>query len=531
MTKLFAFNAEWQYQTTSNTVPADPAAEIVPAASWLGPSRAPFGTIGDLITDRGIATAWALDTGLWIRRNVVLDGKAPVLLSGRIENACYIYFDGEYIGAVNPSGSSSRSDTPEWFVIIPQETAGAGTHEIALLCQDEPGTTGGDTTYVYVEAEYLPALFPLWPRAPMSETLEWVTDVNLSEDGSEDRGQMRVNPRQSLDMSFFVPLSLQPLVTNKLYGNRTRQWLVPFWPHVQLLGAVDAGDWSITVPTPYADFRDYSLLLLWQDPLKWQVLGIDRVTDANTIAITQPTVALDKAYVMPLRRGFLSRTPERRFTGHNASLQLSFTIEDNAALMVSAPTQYLSNDIYTEPGLLDGSRSTEEMVGRLDLFDEDLGRVSYSGSWLFNRPLRTHRMMGDGLEEAWDIREWLHRRAGRYRAFWQPTFEADLKVTSTGALTTALSVRSDDYIRHAGDRSHIAVETAAGWLAREITNAVQISEDVVQLTLSSSLVIDASAILRVSFLGLRRLDADRVEIEWIGGQVCSVSVPTVEIQP
>lgn len=527
---LFSATAEWEYQAASVDEPADPAAVVVPAADWLGPEPAPFGTLGTYLAAIPIATAWAVDTGLWIRRSVTLDGTRGLIISGVIENQCYVYFDGAYIGAINPGGAN-RDDVPSFQIAVPVDLCAEGAHTIALLCLDEGGLGSGDTTYIYVEAEYQPALWPFWPRAPMQEVLDWLTDVIIAEDSTEDRAQMRVTPRQSLDMQFFIPPRYQPLAKNLLQGNRTRQWLVPFWPHVQRVGAIDAGDWTLTVPTEFVDLRAYGLALIWQSPEVWQIVGIDLIPNTTTLTLSQPTDAFTDGWVIPLRRAYCPRDPVRRFTGKDSVSQINFICEENRALTVAAPTQYLASDIYFEAGLLDGDESTEEMAGQFDLNDEALGRVTYDGPWLHNRPVRQHKMLADGLEEGWEVREWLHRRAGRYRAFWQPTFEADLVPTSTGALTTALSVRSDGYLAHAADRTHIAIETAAGWLARAITDAVQISDSVVQLTLDSSLAIDASAILRVSWLGLRRLDADRVEINWIGGQVSQVSVPTMEIAP
>src|SRR3546814_6169991 len=66
------------------------------------------------------------------------------------------------------------------------------------------------------------------------------------------------------------------------------------------------------------------------------------------------------------------------------------------------------------------------------------------------------------------------------------SFEADLILQSTGALTTTIQVRSDEYLRYAADRTHIAVETTTGWLARAITLATQIDADRKSTRLNSS---------------------------------------------
>lgn len=527
---LFQYDALWEYQVVTNETPADPSAVVVPDIDWLGPVQAPFGNSAPA-DGYPVENGWTAGTALWIRRALVVDGLSAVKISGRIENACYVYLDGVYLGAFNPS-NVQRTDSPDWFLIIPQALATEGTHELAVLCLDEiGGEEGSSGTYVYVEAAYLQPVFPFWPSVPLRESLKWVTDVLIAEDGSEDRTNVRVVPRQSFSLSCYIPRPYLRLAANTLYGARNDQWLVPIWPFVQSLGAVDAGEFELTVSTANVDFSDSSLVLIWQSPTLWQIVGVDEVADANTLTLIQPTEAFTDAYVIPLRPGYLAEAPDRDFNGARARVRLEYVIEDNADLTVTAPTQYLGQDIYYDVGLLDGDNLGEKIDSGFRILDNDLGAVAYYSPWLNNRPTRVHRMMGEDLAEAWTIRKWLYRRAGRFRPFWQPSFEADLVVQSTGALTTTLLVDSDGYKRFASARDHIAVQTAAGWLPRAITAVAQIDADTVQLTLDTSLAINASAIERVSFLGLKRLDTDRADFEWVGGHVCTVAVPTVEIEP
>lgn len=376
-----------------------------------------------------------------------------------------------------------------------------------------------------------PILLPLWPRAPLRETLEWLTYVMVSEDGTEERTELRTSPRQTLSMSYFVPPLLQARINNIVYGSRTLQWWVPVWPQVQNVGTVPAGQTFLTAETRYSEFRDGGMVMLWESPESYQLLEMDAVTSNTNIDLNEPTEAFTNAWLMPLRRGYLPRHPERNLSGHNSVLEMTYVIEDNEELSPDAPAQYLGSDIYYDNGLLEGGRLTEEIAAAFDLFDQSLGLVSYRAPWLYNRPVRPYRLLVDGVADAWELREWLHRRAGRYRPFWLPSFENDLRVTSTGAITTTLSVKADDYIGYAEDRSHIAVETSSGWLPRALSNPTPVDPETIQLTLSSSLGVNASDIKRVCFLGLKRLDGDRVELNWIGGTVCEMAVTTLEIAP
>ena len=671
---LIAYDAIWQFKTAANTVPPDPAAVSVPGSGYSS-GQAPFGTIGDLVTNRPPNTAWAVDTGLWIRRGVVVDGEHGLLLEGQIENAFFLYFDGDYMGSFNP-GNDDLTAAPSFMAVIPRELATAGTHEIALLCLDESGGADGNT-FAYLTADYLPPLMPLWPRPNLRETLEWMTNVMIAKDGTEDPDQLRLFPRQTFQNSYFVPHAMQPRVVNMIRGARGQQWLVPAWPQVQHIGAVAAGEETLAAETDYAELRDGSLIMLWESADSYQVLGIKGVATSGTIDLLNITEAFDDAWLVPVRLGYLEGNPARGLNGRNSSLDMAFVVEDNAAInevfalnieansftsdntasggiivsaradqtftitkprveesggllmwdaysawpsdgattpisppvpgrtwtnafhvygsnggaetllwsgaglsgslylteedawaalaaltplsftgytqyrvtcptdtnlgdnrngisvlaQIGAPAQYLGLDIYYEPSLIEGDALNEEIVTAIDMTDPGLGPVAYYQPWTYNRPARGYRVTADGHAEAWALREWLHRRAGRYRLFWQPTFEVDMRPTSTGALTTSLRIAADEYLAYAEDRSHIAVETASGWLPRAITDAVRLSASEIQLTLDSSLAINASDIKRVCFLSRRRLDTDRIELVWKGEAVCQMAVATVEIKP
>lgn len=529
MTKLITYDALWEYQTGDTTALGWPNAETVPVGGWLGPEPGPFGDPGgDYITDRPAASLWPLNEGLWIRRNVVLDGLAPVLLTGHIENNCYIFWDGEQIAAVNANGAQ-RPGVPFWAVIVPIELATAGTHEIALLCQDEAATSGTDITYISVEAEYCPPLFPFWPRPGVRETLQWVTEVTILEDGGEDRSQMRLIARDGLGMSVFIPPLYQPLAKNLLRGKRTSRWMVPFWPHLQQIGAVTEDLLTLTCDPDFRDFRVGEYACLWQSPDDYQLLGIDTI-GASSITFNQPTRAFTDALLIPVRAAILTGDPSRDIRGWNSAVQVQFMCDGGADWSGDAPDQYLDNDIYFDESLFPGRLPGEEVQGQVGLFDEALGGFDHLSPWIRNRQQRSKGFMAEDLEEGWDIRQFLHRRAGRFRPFWLPSFERDFTVLSTGALTTTLLVRNDEYLQNVNGRTHIAIETAAdGWMARTIEDAAESDPGEIVLTLDSSLDCDASEILRVCWLGLYRLDADRVEINWPAVQTSVSSPPIVEI--
>jgi hypothetical protein len=528
---VIGVNAIWEYQEVTNETPADPGALTVPAAGWTAGGVAPFGT-GDPPAGgaAAIETAWTPATALWIRRNVVLNGLEQLVLRGRVENACYVFFDGSYVGAYNPSNAQLVS-TPEWVIAIPGSLGTAGTHEVALLCTDEEGAENpGSNVYISVEGDYAPALIPFQPRAPVQETLSWLTDVQTAKDGSETRSQRRIKARQMLKFIYPVQGDDMRRAFNMAYGRKSSQWSIPVWTQAQHIGAVASGLFTITAEPDYSDFREGEYALLWQSPTQHQLLVVADL-GGSSITFYNLTDEYTDAWIMPVRQGFLPGNVNKRLTGYRAEHEMTFQVEDNIALSVSAPTQFLSEDIYYDETLMSGNDTTDDIIGQLDLQDEELGIVAYYAPWLHSKVARSHRQIAEGPAEAWALRQWLYRRAGRYRGFWQPSFEADLHWLNTSTITTTLDVKPDDYQAYATDRTHIAVETTSGWLPRTITNVEAISDTVLRLTLDTSLATDPADIKRICWLGFKRLNTDNVELSWPGAGLCEMEVRLLEIDP
>lgn len=668
---LIAVNAIWEYQTTTNDIPADPAAVTVPSSSWTAGGVAPFGTATTYDPDP--TTAWALNSGLWMRRNVVLDGSRAVQITGTVDNGAFFYWDGEYIGSFGGDLTTSGAYT----LVVPMELCTPGTHSIAVLAMDDDASPGGDQSYISLEADYLPPLMPFQPRAPVRESLSWLTDVQTAKDGTEDRTQYRIKARQ--DLRFIYPTADDQMRRAFLlvYDQRHEQWCVPVWMQATNPGAIAEGDTSVAAPGLFGDYRAGEYALLWQSHTVWQIVTVD-VAGANTISFLEPARAFTNAWIMPIRFGFMKENPSKALTGFRAEYEVTFQIEDNIDLAPAAPAQFLGEDIYFNVSLLSGEALSDDIIGNLELQDEDLGVVKYYAPWINSKVARTHRVLAEsprldayetvniagtdlhsgsnvrtfsglgkngvieitkprassafgllwdayspwsndtgyinvpvegytwqneffvygnngggdvllyssadfitpaeefyatadeawaalnalgplrfhgydtfkvvgvadsnaadnrgglsllvrlGEWEPWTLREWLYRRAGRFRGFWHPSFEADLKLVSTGAISTTLNVDDDGYIVYGTQHRHIAIEATTGWLARTVTNAVR-AGSTAQLTLNASLGVNASVIKRICWLGFKRLNSDSVELNWSGGGICEADMRLLEL--
>lgn len=376
-------------------------------------------------------------------------------------------------------------------------------------------------------------LLPFQPKAPLIETLSWRSDIVPFYDGTEERNDVRNIPRQGFQTKFTTHIDQTPDIFNTIYGGLVRLVAIPLWAQAQNVGAIADNATVIDIDTTASDYRVDTPVFLTDGCGTWQFAYIDAVA-ADSLTVDRELDAMRVAFVMPLRVGRIVGTPTQETRGYDSQWSVAYEVDDNLELTPSAPDQYDGDDIYFDENLLpsDNAPVAKQFITERETFDYETGIVEEFTPWTNNRVSQPYRVVKTNQAEAWELREFLYRRAGKFRPFWLPSFEADLRVLSTGALTTTLLISLDSYKPWAENRLNIAVKKTDGtWLARRITNSVVSSPGVVTLTLDSSLAINASQIEFVSWLGLKRLDTDTVQLEYIGNNHCVSSFTLVEIEP
>lgn len=523
---LISLEADWEYQSTLNEVPVDLYAVSVPTSGWvLGTS--PFGD-GPVPTGlTAINTTWTKNTGLWIRRFVICDGEKDVLVKGNCEQALYVFWNGDFIGSLNPT-NSARTDVPEYRIIIDRTLAISGTHEIAILCLDDDNVLGTSLCYVSIEADYLPVVFPFQPEVPVIERLSWVTDVNMSRNGTEERKKISGSPRQEFKLRYPAGYEKKPEAQNILWGDLESEILIPVWTQGVRVSSISAGLFVLTLDTTNSEFRAPGFAMIWSSDQRWQIVGINQV-NSNSLLICNPTEAFSVCWIMPVRIGVLAKGATKITNGYSSVFELDLMVRDNKELTVSAPTQYLSDDLYTDETLLSGDTISEEFKIDLEVFDPGIGEFSFNTGLERTRSYREFRVLCEDADSSWAFRQFLHRRSGRYRQFRQPSFENDLRVENTGLITNLLQVKKDEYMRSSQSRDTIAIQISSGWLLRQITDVSSVDSDTMALQLSSNINVTKQDIRRISWLGIKRLDTDVIEINHIGAGVSQSSFVVTEI--
>ncbi|NLW82308.1 MAG: hypothetical protein GXY42_11645 [Desulfovibrionales bacterium] len=384
-------------------------------------------------------------------------------------------------------------------------------------------------------SDYL--VWPWRPLRPITETLEWLTDIIEAHAGAEQRIRVRQEPRQSFEASTLLndPAELAKLRV-ALSAWQHREWGWPCWHETLPLAAtLPAASSTIYVDTTAADFRDGGLAIIYQGPSLYEVVEIDAVA-ADSVTLAGPTTMGHPAgaSVMPLRMARMAAQARRDDHAVEASrYSVTMQITDNVELTTAAAAmQYLGYDVLSDPLLMPGETMPREIERPLDILDPGPGAWATFARTDYPLITTDHKWRVKTKAQAWAFRRWLHRRAGRLNPVWIPsrTHDLVLAVQPTSVATT-LQINDVNYRNvglNAPGMTHIAAFSASGaFVCRKITEATAGSAGRENLTINAALGF--TDVSRLSFLCLHRLTADRVTMIWdrVGVATCTAPMTGV----
>ena len=392
------------------------------------------------------------------------------------------------------------------------------------------------TTY-FGDVEVLAVPFNI----PCTESYEWATDLLTSHKGVDVAYKIRSKPRRIL--SFTVQARDEDVgdLFLQVYEKVTAKWAVPMWMEAeQITTTINAGDIFIEVDVSLADYEDDSLAIIWQDKDTWEIVEVAQVGAGwgdlwgyfyggeDNVLIVNGTVqnTYTSGFIIPVRTGRVSAS--RASKVFRSETKFLFRVEDNVDRYETDYTQYKGYDTYFFP-LLNISGSVPDIHEvRVDSTDNMTGVVTTYTPWTYSRLSRSYRTLRSSRQSARELKAFLHKRAGKYSPFWMPTFEKNLTLLSTGSITTTVDVKDIGTT----SRTNLAFQKKDGtWVLREIVGEATPSSGVRRYTLDSSLGLTAGEINKISFLGLYRLNTDRVDLQWITDKQCETTFPIVEMRP
>jgi len=374
------------------------------------------------------------------------------------------------------------------------------------------------------------AFLPFQADAPMTENMSFLTDVQTAQDSTEERVQLRTAPRHTL--SYTMPLQAWQVMQafNTEYQALRLKWAIPLWYEWQFVGTVNAAASSIACDTTVFDFRPSSLALLYTDADTWQIVEISTMT-SSAVSVSNTLISQQNCFIMPIRLGWIADNVSSSFNGFISTESMDFEINDDEYLEPSAPAQYLGDDIYFKAPISGHSFMTRTIQSRVDKVDYGLGVIDRLSPWKNSRYATPYASLLKTPTEIRDYRNFLYRRAGRYRHFWMPTFERNLRLVTTGNITTTIVIKNDGY-NDWTRRSNIAIQHINGtWTTNTLSAPTIVALGNIQLTLGTSLGYDASLIRNMCYLGLYRFDNDSIDMNWIGNSIVQSTVNIVELTP
>lgn len=372
------------------------------------------------------------------------------------------------------------------------------------------------------------AFLPFEAQTPIVERFEFLTDVIESRDGTEERIELRIEPRQFFEYSVPLQYIKKADAFNTLYGGLRLDWALPIWSEGQFVGNLMASQTVINCDTTLHDLEAPGLALLFNNSQDFEAVEITSKTDTS-ITISTDISARNGAYLIPIKEAVVMGSPSQATNGFESVLKITFQVKNVTIVSGDIPTQFSGDDVYFDAGIMRGSSLEKVLDMRQDVSDFSIAKPSFSTPWSNPKYRTPYNFNVKDAEEVRALKEWIFRRAGKFRAFWLPTFEDDLRIESTGPITTSLQIADNSTLDFALRRENIAfLDSAGDWHVRTITDFTPSGGSVI-LTLDTALNLDASEIMTTSFIGLNRCDTDRFELRWIGNHVVECQVGIVEL--
>lgn len=368
---------------------------------------------------------------------------------------------------------------------------------------------------------------PVWTIPPnwrngVVETLEFLTPVLVSPFGVEQRYGARLSPRQLFEMDFTLWGSQRTFMDMVLMRAGGLPVYVPIWTDVERLGsAVGIGASVLSAQTEFTEFPTVKAVFLrGADSFDYELAEVDSVTDTE-ITLADP---LAKAWtkgtrVYPVKKFRLEAQPsmnrraDRAWEGRIRFISDEPNATNSTIVLNNFVNQFVleqePNEIQDMSYLYSRFGSDiDNQTGLRDRYD-NRGQWAQQFSW-FNK----------GRQKNSEFRGLLYALQGKRMPIWVPSFYEDFELVLNVEIgVTTLDVKRCGYSDMGGpspNRQYILIHLKDGQrFYRKITSSAVIGDGSTErLAIDSgfAFVLTPSAIKRISFLILSRLDQDSIEI-------------------
>lgn len=369
-------------------------------------------------------------------------------------------------------------------------------------------------------------------KEPITERLEFLTDVLSASQGAEQRRSLRQTPRRSFEADFLLTgpeRTFWDLFINRVGGQEVVAPL--YWETISLSVALTATvSARIDFDTTYTGWTyqgGFLAILMGKTALDYEVVQIASV-DATGVNLAAPVVRPwpRGTKLIPLRRAVLEQVgdivhPTAEVA--TVSVQLRVNGPNPWTPAVDAAPVYAGMPVFlNEPNWVENLGV--QMERKLFKLDTDIG-LTYQRDSLGRTFLgQAHRWFLPGRQKLAGFRDLIYRNRGRAGAFWLPTFKADFRLmTAAASSATQIEVANTGYGYVGGPssgREYIAIRHKSGTILRKVLSVVPgatVKTEKLNLDAPLGLALSPGLVRKISFADAARFDSDDFEIVHYGG--------------
>lgn len=204
---------------------------------------------------------------------------------------------------------------------------------------------------------------PYPPEVMATETLEFLTDIVLTHNGTEDRTKNRSVARQKVGYKIRTDLLNRQSPFNLAMQNIRGKWGVPLWAEAQFVGTVSGT--AIDCQTELSAFAAGDLVLVYQNKKAWEVSQVLSV-GLNQLVLTPGIGEYKNALVVPVKSGIIDGDITDGASGYQSVYNMTFRVFEpkpyttHLAPMFALDVSGSMND-EVEPGISRLERAKEQI--------------------------------------------------------------------------------------------------------------------------------------------------------------------------
>lgn len=387
--------------------------------------------------------------------------------------------------------------------------------------------------------------FDIVPEVPVNETWEWLSDLMIATDGTEQRIALRGEmPRVELNLKvkFDSSESIRRFYSD-LASSVGRLWIPEFQYATRTTAASASGSLQVYFDGTQTDIRagDYVLI---QTPVTAILVEINAL-NASGGTVTSPLTADIPAnsLIMPGSPALIdNQTSIDRYAVNQAAetTLICKMIRQRSALTrtgsaVTLPT-FLGSPVVDKRPLADELVKDEVSTGQVSI-DNQTGLPDIISRWDYSRiggprTFKVNRIKAPDEMDYWKT-VFAYCR-GQARKFWMPTYRDDMKLAvAPSDATTTYTIEGTQYAEKIWPiitHRYIEIETASGIHRTQITGAsVTGSNTIILLTTPLPTGAGWRNVSRISYLLPVRLNDDKIEWKHYGLEsLLNLSIRTAE---